>query len=302
MRPVIAVDLGGTKVLACVVRDGRVVARAKTKTRAEDGPAAVLRRIADCAREAAEGAGLAWGGIGRLGIAVPGAVGPGGVVLEAPNLGWRRFKAQAAFSKLFGRPVVVANDANAGLAGERAFGALRRFGAEPVAGFFVGTGVGGAFAADGGIFTGAEGLAGELGHMTVAPDGPRCGCGNRGCLEAFASRTAIEKALGKRRGKLTSGKIRKALKKGDSGTRKAVRKAAAYLGVGVANVVNLWNPRAVVLGGGVIEAVGDFMLPIVLREAKKRALPSAFKACRVVRSSLGDDAVALGVAALALGK
>jgi len=182
---VLAVDLGGTKVLACVTRGGRIASSAKERTETGRGPAAVIRQVERVAHRALEGAGLSWRRVRAVGVAVPGAVDPRtGIVLEAPNLGWRRFPARTSLERVFGRRVAVVNDANAGLVGEAEHGALRRWRAQPLAGFFVGTGVGGALMQGGRLLTGAWGAAGEVGHMIVRSGGPRCGCGKRGCLEA----------------------------------------------------------------------------------------------------------------------
>ena len=299
-KPVLSVDLGGTKILACVVSGRRILASAKLKTN-RGKPSDVVRQIAAAGREALLEAGLNLGGVSIIGVAVPGAIHPAtGVVLSAPNLGWKKFPAAAKLKAAFGRPVVVANDANAGLAGECAWGALKRFRGRPVAGFFVGTGVGGAFSIGGRLVVGETGAAGEFGHITVARGGPKCGCGNTGCLEALASRSAIEKALDMGRGELPSGKIRKAMKKGDEDVHDAVEAAADWLGVGVANVINALNPAAIVLGGGLMEAIGDRILHRVAASAKRHALRAAFDACRIELSALGDDAVVVGMSELAL--
>ncbi|MFA6318885.1 MAG: ROK family protein [Elusimicrobiota bacterium] len=307
MSHLLAVDLGGTKIVACLVEDGRIVSRIKVKTKVEAGASGVARQIAGVCGEALAARGADWAEVSAVGVAVPGLVEHAtGTVLEAPNLGWDSFKAQARLETLMGRPVVLENDVNAGLVGEWAFGALRPFREEtaPMAALFVGTGVGGALMIGGELVTGRSGIAGELGHMKVAADGPKCGCGGRGCLEALASRSAIEKSLGEERGTLTSGRIAKILGRKGGGKerrrlRKAVDRAAYYLGVGVANVVTMLNPRAVVLGGGFMEALGKRLLPDILESAREHCFERGLKDCKVLLSELGDDAVVLGAAHLA---
>ncbi|MBI5884389.1 MAG: ROK family protein [Elusimicrobia bacterium] len=306
MTPLLAVDLGGTKLVACLVSEGKVLSRVKVKTRVEDGPSGIAVQIAACCREALSGSGLALDGIAAVGVAVPGLVEHAtGTVVQAPNLGWESFKAQAKLESLLGRPVVLENDVNAGLVGEWAYGSLKPFqglqGRQvPLAALFVGTGVGGALMLGGSLVTGWSGVAGELGHMKVSEDGPKCGCGRRGCLEALASRSAIEKALGKKRGKLTSGRIAQLLdRKGSRKLKKAVSRAAHYLGVGVANIVTIFNPRAVVLGGGFMEALGERLLPDIMGSAREHSFAKGLRDCKVLLSALGDDAVPLGAAHLA---
>lgn len=298
---VLAVDLGGTKIVASVVAGGKILSCVKVKTDVEAGPAGVVRQIAACCGQALAARGLKLSDVAGAGVAVPGLVESAtGTVIDAPNLGWKSFGALARLKAAIGCPVVLANDVNAGLVGEWAFGAVKAFQRDPLAGIFVGTGVGGALMLDGRLVTGASGIGGELGHMKVLAGGPRCACGGRGCLEALASRSAIERALGKKRGGLTSGRIRKGLeKKGRKKLKKAVADACYYLGVGVANILNIFNPRALVLGGGFMEAMGARLMPAILGSAREHAFKRSFEDCRIVLSSLGDSAVPLGVACLA---
>lgn len=207
-----------------------------------------------------------------------------------------------------GRSVVLANDANAGLYGEAAFGAAVKSKDGLLAGVFVGTGVGGALMAGGRLIEGAVRLrrTGEIGHVTLAPDGPRCGCGNRGCLEALASRSAVVRRIGKRiaRGRRSllagedmeevgSAELARAWRRGDRPTVKEVRAAGRWLGIGVAGLVNLLNPDAVVLGGGFLEALGRPVFRIIAEEARRRALAAPFRGAALLLSQLGDLAVPL---------
>ena len=306
-RPVLAVDLGGTKILACVVdARGRVLSRYKVKTAGPGGALGVVRRVVEAGQGAVREAGLALGGLAGIGVAVPGGVdAEGGVVVRAVNLGWRNLPVRRLLSRAFGRPVFVENDANAGLFGEAAFGALKGRGGGTLTGFFVGTGVGGGVMIGRRLLRGASGSAGELGHMVVMHGGPRCSCGRRGCLEALAGRRSIERRLDKEGvrppggGRFTGKKLRKALRSGRRGVRRELEDAAEALGVGIANLLAILNPDGLVLGGGVMEAVGDFIFPRALRAARRASFGNAFRDCLIVRSKLGDDAVVLGAAALA---
>ncbi len=194
--PVVGIDLGGTKILAAVIsRGGEILSRSKRKTRSERGPAEVLDRMAECARDAVQAAGLSMSDILAVGVGSPGPLDPiRGVVLHTPNLeGFVDVHIKGELESRLGLPVFVDNDVNVGMYGEFVYGAAR--GVQHAVGLFVGTGVGGGIIIDGRLHHGFSQNGGELGHMILETRGPRCGCGNRGCLEAFASRTAIQRDL-----------------------------------------------------------------------------------------------------------
>ena len=206
----------------------------------------------------------------------------------------------------------MANDVNAGLLGEAWAGAAH--GLSHVVGIFLGTGVGGAVISDGQLLLGAQGAATELGHMIVSMDGPLCHCGNHGCLEALVSRWAIERdiRLAVKSGrktivtKLNDGKLgmiksrilKEALSKNDAVVKAVLTRAAMVLGKTAVSLNHMFNPQAIILGGGVIKACGDFILPIVTKEVKADPFFKKFNTCRVLSSQLGDDAVILGAARL----
>ena len=313
---VVGVDMGGTKILAAVVGlNGQIVARLKVMTKAEKGADDVINRISDCISESIEKANLRASQIRAIGIGAPGVVDPvAGEVLYAPNLHWSNVPLKGALENLLNIPVFVDNDVNLGTLGEQALGAGR--GVDNLVGIFVGTGIGGGIVLNGKLFYGANRTAGEIGHVILKPGGPKCSCGNRGCLEALASRTAISRYVRKaisRQGKksilpelnggnlnmVRSRALAKAVEKGDKLTLKAIRRARHYLGIGVATVVGLVNPQVVVLGGGLIEALGDDFVNGVHHAASKLALPNAMNGVDVMSATLGDDAGAIGAAALA---
>jgi glucokinase len=181
--------------------------------------------------------------------------------------------------------------------------------------FFVGTGIGGGLVLDGRIYRGAHAAAGEIGHIFVKVGGPRCGAGHPGCLEAMASRTAIARDLaaalakGKKSAltkivgsdlrQLKSGDLADALQQGDRLTHRVVRRAARYLGYGVASAINLLDPDVVILGGGVVEAVGDELTERATRIARRNLIAAAAQSTPIVRAALGDDAGMLGAALIA---
>jgi len=312
---VVGIDLGGTKILAAAVdAQGKILGRAKRSTDPEEGSRAVLSRLADCAREAVARAGREWPDVRAVGVGAPGPLDPEkGVVIFAPNLsGWKNVPVKATLEKTLRKPVFLENDVNVGTLGEHVLGAGK--GVRDLVGIFVGTGIGGGVILNGQLHRGFNKTAGEIGHMIVQIGGPKCGCGNRGCLEAIASRTAIARdiaaairkgkksSLGKRRAidpsDLKSGDIAKALDEGDRVARKVIRRAARAIGVSILNVIHVLNPEMIVLGGGAM-AFGDHLLPIVRKTVERRVLPLAGDRVRIVPAQLADDSGVLGAAVLA---
>ncbi len=313
----IGVDLGGTKILAAVV-DGEGVVRAavKTGTRAEQGPDKVIKRIIKATRQAVDRAGVAWEQIVGLGVGAPGPIDPeSGTVFQPPNLpGWDEVPLGPRLSEALGLPVRMENDVNLGAWGEFVLGAGR--GTRDMIAIFVGTGVGGGVILDGKLRSGFRHAAGEVGHMVLLADGPVCGCGKRGCLEALASRTAIERdiRLGIAAGReslmtkltaggskaLTSGTLAKALRRGDPLVTEVVARAQWYLGLHAASIVNLLDPEMIVYGGGVVEALGDEFLAPIRTIARQYYLQSlGAERIQLVVGALGDRAGVLGAALLA---
>ena len=313
----LGIDLGGTKILAAVVDEqGRILGEAKRKTHAERGVDEVIARIAKTAEEAVAAAHLDMAAIRAVGIGAPGVADHHTGVLEfAPNLpDWTNVPLGMRLQQLLGVPVLVENDVNAGTYGEATAGAARGYGS--VVGVFPGTGIGGGIVLDGRLWRGARNAAAEIGHMVVLIDGPQCGCGRRGCIEALASRTAIERdILGEIRGgrsslvtqwidvenePITSGVLARALEEGDPVITDVVTRAAYHLGIFTASVVNALDPECIVYGGGLIEACGRFMLPII-RSTTYRYLirPVAPENLPILEAALGDNAVVIGCAMLA---
>jgi glucokinase len=312
----ISIDLGGTKILAAVI-DGqdKILAKAKMKTLAREGVDEVIERLAETARQAAAKAKVDWDRVAGVGIGAPGPVDPqAGIVYNPPNLhGWEKVALGPRLQKLLDVPVCVENDVNLGTLGEYRMGAGR--GTRDMVGIFVGTGVGGGLILDGKLRTGFRHAAGEVGHMVVLADGPVCGCGRRGCLEAMASRTAVERdiRLGLQAGReslipdmnkgkslrLTSGVIARALERGDPLVADVMRRAQWYLGLLTASVVNLLDPEMVVFGGGVVEALDDnFLAPIRVTAREHYIQKMDADRVRIVPGKLGDYAAVLGAAAL----
>ena len=311
MTAFVGVDLGGTQIRA-ILRDaqGAIVSRASILTQASDGQKQVIARIIETVRQTVSG--IPWGTIGGIGIGVPGPVDPWtGVVLQAPNLpGWRDVPIRDIVQSAFGVPVEVGNDANLAALGEHMYGA--GIGVANLIYVTISTGIGGGIIADGKLLLGAKGLAGEFGHQTLVPDGPLCGCGNRGCLEALGSGTAIARmareAVARGQGQklleLAQGSVEaldarivaSAARAGDAVAQDILRCAATYVGIGLANVVNILNPELIVLGGGVTR-MGELLFDPVREVIAQRAMP-AMRAVRIVPAALGGDVVLFGAVAL----
>jgi glucokinase len=315
---VVGVDLGGTKILAGIF-DPKLQALGTTKfsTKAQRGPDAVLERVARCVLDAIDECDLDAKQIRGVGIGAPGAVDPEhGEVIFAPNLQWKEVGLVKALEKRLDIPVFLENDCHVCMLG--VYEQELKSKPKNVVGIFIGTGIGGGLIINGELFTGANHTAGELGHMVIDVNGPKCSCGNKGCFEVLASRLALFRAiqaaiksgekseltqmLGEDLKDMRSGDIRKAIKRGDKLVEKIVEEAAEYIGIAVANLVNLLNPEVVVLGGGVMEALSDEMMPAITKSAKSHIMPGLFKNVEIIASKLGDNAGITGAAVLARDK
>lgn len=314
-RYILGIDLGGTKVSAAVLDpDGRISGRARAKTRAWRDDEDVFATIALTGRQAVESAGLAASDLDAVGIGAPGPLDPeSGYIIESANLQFRNFPLGPRLGREFGVPVIVENDVNAGIYGEFIAGAGR--GARDVVGVFVGTGIGGGLILDGRLYRGATRNAGEVGHIIVAIGGPRCGCGNRGCLEALASRVAITRDVRRatKRGRktvlaghlkngtalLSSQVLKRAYDQGDAVGVKVMNRSAKSLGAGLGSLVNLLGPEIIILGGGVVEAMGVEFIKRVDRATRKVAFETCARNLKIVKGELGDDAGVIGAALLA---
>ncbi len=313
---VVGLDLGGTKILAGVFNNSlECVATAKLSTKSQRGVDKVIERIGRCVQDAVDEADLSLKQINGVGIGAPGAVDfESGTVIFAPNMeGWKDVPLKKDLEKLLGVPVFVENDCNISALG--VYVAELKSKPKSMVGIFVGTGIGGGIILDGKLYSGFGHTAGEVGHMVLEISGPKCGCGNKGCFEALASRTAIfqqikegikdgEKTmltdmLGDDLEDLRSGDLRKAIRRGDKYVDKVIDGAAEYIGIATANLINILNPEVVVLGGGVIEALADEMMSVIIETAKDYAMPGSMKGVEIIASELGDSAGITGGAVLA---
>ncbi len=316
---VVGIDMGGTKILASVIDDsGRILSRKKTATIATQGTQSIIDRISDLVDSVIQKAEIEKQKISAIGIGAPGPIkSEEGIVVFAPNLGWHNVPLKQSLEHKTGLLTYLDNDVNVGTLGEYAFGAGR--GKKSIVGIFVGTGIGGGIIIDGKLFYGSSSTAGEIGHTIIKVGGPKCGCGNRGCLEAIASRTAITKQLrrriliqkeesilpklnGNQLDTIKSGSIAKAFRQGDKPTVKVIKKATKYIGISIASTVNFLNPETIILGGGLIEALGEEVIKRIRHFAKKYAIQHAMSGVEITTAQLGDDAGIIGAAVLAQQK
>lgn len=312
----IGVDLGGTNIVSAIVNyQGEIVNSLKVPTLAERGKEATIKRIIEAIHKNIVQSSVAPDNIIGIGIGAPGPLDiKRGIINFAPNLpGWRDVPLRKILEDEFNIKVVLENDANAAAWGERYFGAGQ--GVNNLVCFTLGTGIGGGIIIDGKIYHGNNYGAAELGHMTVNKDGPRCNCGNYGCLEAYSSATGIKNRIKNRIKEGIKSKflnfdnddelfeslrlklIFETARKGDKLTKSVVEEAISYLGIAIANIANILNPEMVVLVGGITNE-GDKLLIPLKREVRKRAFYSNYKFLKIVIGKLDGNAGVLGAAAL----
>jgi len=314
VRFVLGIDIGGTNlVVGSVAEDGSaVVATASEPTHSEAGATDVVDRLVGLAERTIETTRRESPGAEILGVGV-GAPGPldtkRGIVLLTPNLGWVNMPLRQLIHDRLGLPAALDNDANCAVLGEWWVGAAR--GARHAIGITIGTGIGGGLIIDGRLYHGASDVAGEIGHTTIDTEGRRCKCGNYGCLEAYASGPNIalraveelEAGAESRLRSLVDGDLRKitaqtvyqAAADGDELALEVVNDTAKVLGVGIGNLLNVFNPEVVVVCGGVTLA-GDHLFEPLRREVARRAFKPAVAACRIVPGELAGTAGVYGAA------
>jgi glucokinase len=304
MQYVLGIDIGGTSFsIGSVAGDGsRVAVLANQPTLADGGADDVVGRIAALARDVIARTEAAEPGSSCLGVGV-GAPGPldtaRGIVHLTPNLGWVNFPLRDRIEGALGLPAALDNDANCAVLGEWWMGAAR--GTRHAIGITIGTGIGGGIIVDGRLYHGASDCAGEIGHASIDATGRRCKCGNDGCLEAYASGPAIARRaveaiesgaetslVGRVDGRLdaiTAQTVYEAAHEGDELAREVVNDTARFLGSGLANLLNIFNPEVVVVCGGVTGA-GDLLFHPLRREVARRAFKPAVAACRILPGEL----------------
>lgn len=318
MRYVLGIDIGGTNiVVGSVALDGTVLRAVRSEpTHAEAGAGSVIDRLTALAVQVMEETRREDPAAEYIGVGV-GAPGPldtkSGVVLLTPNLGWVNLPLRAIVAERLGLPAALDNDANCAVLGEWWIGAAR--GARNAIGITIGTGIGGGLILDGRLYHGASDCAGEIGHTTIDTEGRLCKCGNYGCLEAYASgpaiaRRAVEELetgyesrlpamVGGNLSLITAQTVYDAAQEGDELALEVVIDTAKFLGAGIANLLNVFNPEVVVVVGGVTRA-GDRLFVPLRREVARRAFKPAVAACRILPGELIGTAGVYGAARIFL--
>ena len=312
----ICLDVGGTKVLGAIFNEkDEIIYRLKKRSNSEgEGSADVEKVIISVVEEMIKESGIDRSKLNAIASCAPGVIDQDkGIVLFTPNLPWRNYDIAGAMKKKFGVPFFVGNDVNLGVLGEYKFGAAQGY--KNIVGFFPGTGMGGGLILDGKLFTGNQFKAAEYGHMILDPEGPLCGCGQRGCLEAISSKKGmsdyIRQQVGRGRecmlaedvqnGVFRSKRLKKALSKKDQVAMEAVDRACHYLAIATGNMINTISPDLVLYGGGIMEAMGELFLEKILKELDRYCMTSIRPTVDVKIAALGDDSILYGDLALIKG-
>lgn len=311
----IGFDLGGTKMLSAAFdSELKMLGREKKRTKAHEGHKSVIDRVIESIEKSIDKIELPSKSLKGIGMGVPGTIDlETGVVLEAPNLGWKDVPLRKILSERFECDVVLCNDVDAGLYGEYAQGSARDVHCS--VGLFPGTGVGGGCVIDGQLLQGRRRTAMEVGHIQVYSGGPLDGAGNQGTLETISSRLAIAAAsaqavfrgvapnlqelAGTDLSQIRSGVIANAIKRGDESVEAIVKHATSYLGVMVVTLIHLFAPDRIVLGGGLVEAMPEIIVKGTRKYVQEHVLKSFIGTFEIVEAELGDDAAIIGAAAWA---
>jgi glucokinase len=307
---VVGIDLGGTKINGAISDlQGNILSQYTLPTNAFEGEQAVLNRVLKVIEKVIDGGKKNVGDIKAIGIGSPGPLdAKKGIIITTPNLPFKNFQLVKPIEEKFNIPTFLDNDANVAAIGEFMLGAGK--GTTNMIYVTVSTGVGGGAIINGKIYRGSTSNALEIGHTTVLPDGPRCNCGNYGCIEALASGTAIAKRAKeaieagldtslKTYDNITSYEVFKEAEKGDKISKDILNRSLEFLGIGIANVVTSFDPEMVVIGGGVSKG-GSIVFEKVQEVVNKRCFKAMSDYCKIVPAALGTDAGVVGAVALAL--
>ncbi|OGO22757.1 MAG: hypothetical protein A2Z28_06590 [Chloroflexi bacterium RBG_16_51_9] len=315
-RPVLAVDIGGTKMaMAIISEQGEVIARQSQPTLAHEGQQAVIKRLLSGIDQLLKETNLLPPKLNAISLATAGIIDiRKNLVTVSPNLpGWHDVPLRRIIAEKYRTPTYLLNDADAAALGEHHFRAGRS--QNTLILLTLGTGIGGGIIIDGKLYFGSAGTAAEIGHMVIDVNGPVCSCGRNGCLEALASGTAVAReAIGRIRGgrqsiltkmtgnrieNITAEQVNLAAKDGDELAREIIDQAAYYLGIGVTNLVNIFNPEVVIIGGSMAD-MGDLLLQPVRAMVAEKAFPLYAQTVEIVPAQLGNDAGLFGAAIYAL--
>ena len=305
---VIGIDLGGTKIYTAVVDlEGKIISEETVATNAAEGEQAVLNRILGTVETVLKNVDIS--NVKAIGIGSPGPLDvKNGIIVNSANLPFKNFNIVQPLKEKYNLPTFLDNDANVATLGEFMFGAGK--GTENMVFVTASTGIGGGAVLNGKLYRGNTANALEIGHMTVMVNGPRCGCGNAGCAEALGSGTAIMKrgreavssnanTTLKNYTEVTSKEVFEEAAKGDRVSKEIIDTALSYLGIAVANIVNIFDPEKVVVGGGVTNG-GQIVFDKIQQEVDNRCLKAISENCVIEKAVLGGKAGVLGAAALAI--
>ncbi len=308
----VCLDIGGTKVLGAIFDEkGEIVFRIKKKTKAKEGMQNVEDTIVSVVEELLSGYGISMSEVRAIAAGAPGVINQDtGVVLFSPNIPWQNYAMKDILEKEFQTPFYIGNDVNVGVYGEWKYGAAK--GLSHVVGLFIGTGIGGGLILDDKLYTGFDCKGAEYGHMVLNIEGPRCNCGQRGCMEAFSSKLGMTDYIRQQiqRGRKTmmedavvegvfkSKAMKTAYEANDAVMIEAIDRACLYLAAGSGNLVNTFSPQMIVYGGGVMEAMGDVILDKILSKIDAFCLPSIRSTVRFEKALLGDDSILYGALAM----
>lgn len=311
---IVSVDMGGTKILSSVIntKEG-IISKVKKATEVQEGSDTYIKKLAEIIKETIASAELKPEQVKAVCLGVPGSVNPEtGIIGIAPNLGLKNFNIREELQKEISYPILIENDVNLAALGINKFGLAKE--AKNILVVYIGTGIGGALIFNNKLYRGTNFCAGEIGHILVDKAGPVCGCGKKGCFEALASRSAIAKSIlkdikAKKVSKITklvpkgkqikSKAIANAVKLNDRLVIKHVTDACKVIGTELANISNLLNVDLIILGGGLIEALDKFMLPIIKVSYKANVLKDSAKGTAIKATKLGEDAALMGGIVLA---
>lgn len=312
---IIGIDLGGSKILSAVINSrGKILASDRRKTQAQRGTDTVINNILVSVRNAVKKSGIDFNDIAAVGLGAPGISNPQtGIVYRSPNLpGWQGVPLKNIVETELRKKTFLINDANAAALGEMRYGAA--VGYKNFIYITISTGIGGGIVINGKLYTGASGMAGEVGHIVVESDGLPCNCGGAGCWELYASGSAIARRAQEKikQGKKTklmalSGGdidridaplIEKAARQGDHLAKKLVAETAKYLGIGLGSLINIFNPELIVLGGGLVK-IGDPLNEPAIKEAANHSYHEAYESVKFTLAKLGNNSGVLGAAVYA---
>ena len=311
----IGIDLGGTKIMTAVAdENGEIIDKVKLATESHLGQTRIKDNIFSSVYKVLANTNTKMENINKIGIGSPGPLNiERGIIYKSSNLPIKNMQIVKLLKKETGIDTYIQNDANAAALGEKKFGAGQEV--DDLLYITISTGVGGGIIVNGNIYYGHTGNAGEIGHITVVPAGPKCGCGNYGCLESFSSGTAIKNMAKKaikskdetilkemnKNNKLSAELVAKAAAKGDNKALAIFSEAGYYLGIGMASLVNIFNPELIILGGGVMKAK-EYFLDKAKEEFKKRALDVSADIVKITEAKLKDEIGVKGAIAVAMQK